>query len=140
MKNILRFSLVALMFMSVLVACKENKKADAPAVEETQGVIEFISPGNLAQLDLNSLQLIDVRKQEEMAKGAIPGAQNMDYFADDFESQVQTLDKSKPIYVYCKIGGRSARAAVKLQEMGFEKIYDLDGGIMAWIDQGNNIE
>ncbi len=79
-------------------------------------------------------------KQEEMAKGAIPGAQNMDYFADDFESQVETLDKAKPIYVYCKIGGRSARAAVKLQEMGFEKIYDLDGGIMAWIDQGNTIE
>jgi rhodanese-related sulfurtransferase len=140
MKKILRFSLLAVMFMSVAVSCKENKKSDTSEVEQVQGVIEFISPGNLAQLDLNSLQLIDVRKQEEMAKGAIPGAQNMDYFADDFESQVQELDKSEPIYVYCKIGGRSARAAVKLQEMGFERIYDLDGGIMAWIDQGNNIE
>ncbi|MEM8892294.1 MAG: rhodanese-like domain-containing protein, partial [Bacteroidota bacterium] len=49
-----------------------------------------------------------------------------------FATQVESLDKSKPVLLYCKKGGRSARAAKQLQEMGFMTIYDLEGGFTAW--------
>jgi rhodanese-related sulfurtransferase len=39
------------------------------------------------------------------------------------------LDKTQPVYIYCRSGNRSAKSAIRLQEMGFEKIYDLEGWI-----------
>jgi rhodanese-related sulfurtransferase len=57
---------------------------------------------------------------------------------DDFKQQVNVLDKEKPVYVYCRSGKRSARAAEILKEMGFTKVYDLQGGIMEW--QENDLE
>ena len=77
-------------------------------------------------------QLLDVRTPEEYAGGHIGNAANVDWNGGHFETQVATYDKNKPIYVYCKVGGRSAKAANKLAEMGFTQIYNLDGGIMKW--------
>lgn len=77
-------------------------------------------------------QLLDVRTPEEYAGGHIGNAANIDWNGDDFEKKAATYDKSKPVYVYCKIGGRSAKAADKLASMGFSKVYNLDGGIMKW--------
>ena len=45
---------------------------------------------------------------------------------------IQKLDKSKPVVLYCKGGGRSAKCAKKLKDAGFEKIYDLEGGLSKW--------
>ena len=45
---------------------------------------------------------------------------------------MSTYDKSKPVFVYCKVGGRSSQAAAKLAELGFKEIYNLEGGIMKW--------
>jgi thioredoxin len=77
-------------------------------------------------------QLIDVRTPGEYSAGKIADAENIDWNGNNFEAQVQKLDKSKPVYVYCKVGGRSSQAANKLAEMGFKEIYNLDGGIMKW--------
>ena len=63
----------------------------------------------------------------------------MNYNDDDFASQVEKLDKTKPVFVYCKRGGRSASAAEILKEKGFTKVYNLDGGITAWIDEGQEV-
>ena len=59
-------------------------------------------------------------------------AQNCDVLADDFTEKVAVLDKEKPVMVYCKMGGRSSKAAAKLKELGFKHITDLEGGIMNW--------
>ena len=40
------------------------------------------------------------------------------------------------VYVYCKVGGRSASAARTMEDMGFKKIYDLKGGILQWEKEG----
>ena len=42
------------------------------------------------------------------------------------------MDKDKPVYLYCRSGARSQKAARKLIDMGFEKVYDLKGGFMRW--------
>lgn len=85
-------------------------------------------------------QVVDVRTPEEFATGNIPGAQLMNIFDDDFKSQLGKLDKDKPVFVYCKGGGRSAEAAGIMKEMGFKTVYDLKGGMMSWTNAGKAVE
>lgn len=77
-------------------------------------------------------QILDVRSPEEFAGEHIDNAVNVNWNGDDFESKVSKYEKSKPVFVYCKVGGRSKQAAAQLNEMGFSKIYDLQGGILKW--------
>ncbi len=81
-------------------------------------------------------QLIDVRTPEEFASEKINDAKNINWNGTDFVAQVEKLDKSKPVFVYCKVGGRSSLAADKLAELGFKEIYNLNGGIMKWNASG----
>ncbi|MBP6558323.1 MAG: thioredoxin fold domain-containing protein [Flavobacterium sp.] len=82
-------------------------------------------------------QLLDVRTPEEFSGEHINNAINVNWNADDFVTKANQYDKSKPIFVYCKVGGRSAQAAIKLTELGFKEVYNLDGGIMKWNALGN---
>lgn len=82
-------------------------------------------------------QLLDVRTPEEYSTEHIGNAINVNWNGADFDSQASTYDKSKPIFVYCKVGGRSAQAAAKLAELGFNEVYNLEGGIMKWNASGN---
>ena len=77
-------------------------------------------------------QLLDVRTPEEYSTEHIGNAVNVNWNGDDFVTKASKYNKSKPIFVYCKVGGRSAQAADKLAELGFKEIYNLDGGIMKW--------
>lgn len=81
-------------------------------------------------------QILDVRTPEEFASEHIENAVNVNWLADDFVANTAQFDKSKPVFVYCKSGGRSAKAAEKLNELGFEKIYQLEGGILKWSAAG----
>ena len=77
--------------------------------------------------------LLDVRTKNEYDKGHIKNAKLIDYFSDDFINNCEEyLDKNKPIYVYCKSGGRSKKASKILSDIGFTKIYDLQGGYLSW--------
>ncbi|TGD57975.1 rhodanese-like domain-containing protein [Flavobacterium humi] len=81
-------------------------------------------------------QLLDVRTPEEYTAEHIENAANVNWNGDDFAAKAEKYDKTKPVFVYCKVGGRSAQAAHKLQELGFTKVYNLDGGIMKWNASG----
>ena len=83
-------------------------------------------------------QLLDVRTLEEYSSGHIGDAKNVNWNGNNFAADASKYDKSKPIFVYCKVGGRSAQAADKLAELGFKEIYNLDGGIMKWNAAGNS--
>ncbi|MBR5844998.1 MAG: rhodanese-like domain-containing protein [Rikenellaceae bacterium] len=79
-----------------------------------------------------TVQLVDVRTPAEFAAGHIPEAVNIDVRGEDFESQVQsTLDKERPVAVYCRSGARSKTAARALTEKGF-RVYELNNGFMNW--------
>lgn len=77
-------------------------------------------------------QIIDVRSPEEYASQHLDNAKNINWNGANFETKVALLDKKKPVFVYCMVGGRSKKASDKLVEMGFSKVYDLQGGIMKW--------
>jgi len=79
-----------------------------------------------------NIQLIDVRTPEEYQQGHIKNAKNMNVYDANFEKEIQKLDKSKPVYIYCRSGSRSRSAAQVLSNNGFKTIFDLQGGITAW--------
>lgn len=81
-------------------------------------------------------QLVDVRTADEFAGGYIPGAKNIDWNSDGFETKIAKLDKSKPTFVYCHSGKRSAAAAKKMKKMGFTQVHELSGGITGWEAEG----
>lgn len=77
-------------------------------------------------------QLIDIRTPEEYAKGHLPNAVNIDWYDASFGDKVDKLDPTKPVFIYCLSGGRSAEAAALLRITNFTKVYDLEGGILKW--------
>jgi thioredoxin len=82
------------------------------------------------------VQLVDVRSANEFAGQHLEQAVNVDINEPDFEKKVAQFDRTKPILVYCMVGGRSQKAAAKLAKMGFNQVYDLEGGIMKWNADG----
>lgn len=105
---------------------------------QTSKKIETIAPEAFAEKikTTPNAQILDVRTPEEFASEHIENAVNVNWLGDNFVSGAEKFDKSKPVFVYCKIGGRSAKAAAKLEELGFKNIYNLEGGIMKWSAAG----
>ncbi|SDS04208.1 Rhodanese-related sulfurtransferase [Winogradskyella sediminis] len=83
-------------------------------------------------LELEDVQLVDVRTPEEHKENHIVNSQNIDFMSPTFDEDILKLDKDRPVLLYCKSGGRSAKCAKKLKAAGFEKVYDLEGGISKW--------
>lgn len=123
------FSLALVLLVS---GCKEDTD---------QGEIKLVTPDEMKTLvDQKDVQVVDVRTPEEYSEGFIAHSQNIDFNSPTFDEDIQKLDKTKPVLLYCKSGGRSAKCAVKLQEAGFVKIFDLEGGITKWKFKGFEVE
>ena len=125
---------VLLCYLLLMVAAFSCKKA-------AQNEVIMISAEEMqVLLELEDIQLVDLRTPEEYKTGFIEQSQNIDYTSPTFEDDISKLDKSKPVIVYCKAGGRSSRCSKKLKEAGFEKVFDLEGGIAEWKFSGNEIK
>jgi rhodanese-related sulfurtransferase len=84
-------------------------------------------------------QLLDVRSREEFEVSHLPGALRIDYRGPVSGGQ-GALDQHRPIVVYCSAGYRSSIVARKLQQAGFSKVLNLEGGIFAWGNAGLPLE
>ena len=118
--------------MFVLVSCSQN---------ESVGQIVLTPADYKAKIEaLDNEQIVDVRTPQEFQGGYISEAKNINIYDADFKTQIAKLDKNKPVFVYCKAGGRSADAAKKFIELGFKEVYDLQGGMMGWEHQQLPVE
>lgn len=85
------------------------------------------------QLKTAGAQILDVRTPGEYQSGHIEKALLANWNDKaEFERRIGFLDKEKPVYIYCLAGGRSHAAAARLNELGFQKIVELQGGVNAW--------
>lgn len=112
-----------LFFFVVILSCQtENKRFE---------LLPYIDFKN--KIELNKVRLIDVRTAMEFSQGNINGSVNVDYKNDEeFFNYFNELDKSEPVFLYCRSGNRSKKSAEKLINLGFLKIYDLEGGFIEW--------
>jgi rhodanese-related sulfurtransferase len=124
------------------------KKAAADLVADAKSKVENLDPDAVErELDDGGALLVDIRDAPELdADGRIPGALHvprgmLEFRADTTSPYHQPpLDPSKRVILHCASGGRSALAAQTLQEMGYEDVAHLDGGIKAWKDAGKPTE
>ena len=101
-------------------------KSSAPAFQN-------LTPAQFAEgLRQPGAVLVDVRRPEEFAAGHLPGAVNIEVTAPDFSQRIAKLDNTKPTYVYCRSGARSATAAGQLTTAGFAQVANLLGGVLDW--------
>ncbi|TRX55941.1 rhodanese-like domain-containing protein [Fulvivirga sp. M361] len=83
-------------------------------------------------MDDENTVVLDVRTPEEEVEGMVPGAVVINIMDASFPTKVDELDKDKTYLVYCRSGGRSATACKHMSSTGFDKLYNLEGGIKAW--------
>ena len=113
-----------------LIGCKGQLDSGIKdiSVEEMQSLLK-----------IDDVQLVDVRTPEEFKAGYIANAQNIDYYSPTIDEDILKLDKNKPVIVYCRSGKRSRDCSEKLLKAGFQKIYNLEGGITQWEHEGKEI-
>ncbi len=112
-------------------------------MEVPEGVTyEVLSPDDFEQklAQLGDVHLIDARTPPELEKGHLPNVLNYDYRADEIKKAVKELDKNKPVLIYCGSGIRSQKAAEIMIGAGFTEIYDMEGGMKAWLAAGKEVE
>jgi rhodanese-related sulfurtransferase len=102
---------------------------------ETLGVDEFEKKLTATK----EKTVLDVRTADEFSQGHLTDAVMIDYYQKDFKDRLQKLDKSKPVFVYCYVGKRSASASKMLQDMGFSQVFNLEGGFKEWKTAGKKI-
>lgn len=102
-------------------------------------VVKQITVSELSKLNKDEeIQIIDVRESTEYKSAHIPQAVNI--HAGLIENNLEKIDKSKKVVVYCESGDRSSIAISKLMKNGFLNAYNLTGGIKAWITEGSPVE
>lgn len=120
MKLIKFITVVTILF---LVGCKGQSKE---VKKITTSTLETVLKND------SEIQLVDVRTPAEWEKGIIKNAIKIDVTSSNFQNKaLKELDKTKPVYLYCRSGGRSLIAAEALLEKGFE-VYNIEGGYMQW--------
>lgn len=85
-------------------------------------------------------QLLDVRTAGEFGGGHLPAATNLDVRNPAFGDSLTRFDKTRPVFVYCLSGGRSAQATKQMREQGFTSVYELQGGYLKWTTQLKPVE
>ncbi len=119
-------------------------KSAAELVKEAKQQIENLTPQQVSQeLSGGNVVLIDIREAEELKQNgkiaqSVHASRGMlEFYADpSLPYYKPEFDKSKRIILQCASGGRSALAAVTLQQMGYENVAHLDGGLKAWKEAG----
>ncbi|MCF0069542.1 rhodanese-like domain-containing protein [Dyadobacter sp. CY261] len=113
-----RSFLILLFFASVLAV-----QAQQPAPKN----IVKADDQALAKIKAGKAYLVDVRTPEEFDGGHLQYATNINYNSPEFKAQIAKLDKHKPVYLYCRSGNRSGKAADTLQTLGFHSFYNIGG-------------
>lgn len=127
------FSIFLLSVLMFAFACNTTAQTEGVSHQTTTECEALI------QKEGTNLQILDVRTPQETANGIIKGAFIANFYDADFKTKVATLDKDKPVLVYCAKGGRSADAANVLQSLGFTTVIDMKGGMSQWQSEGKAV-
>lgn len=125
--------ILAISFLLLLCSCRQN----SPNQSAEGGLkhVDISVAEALAMLSKNQAIALDVRTPGEIANGKISGALDYNFRDKEFGKNILALEKTKPYIVYCKSGGRSAKAAKLMTDAGFTDVYNMLGGFSAWQPQ-----
>jgi rhodanese-related sulfurtransferase len=118
------FALISSLIL--LVGCSTST-----AGATNMNVVEFSK-----KITESGVVILDVRTPGEFAEGFIEGAQMIDFQSGNFATEIGTLDKDVTYAVYCRSGNRSGQAVKVMQDAGFLNLFNLEGGVIDWANQG----
>jgi len=107
------------------------------ATQMADGKVKDLSPQQVASFG-EQVVLLDTRELAEFQTSHIPNAIWVGY--DDFSAdRIPNLSKETRIVTYCSVGYRSERIGEKLQELGYNNVYNLKGSIFQWVNEKRTI-
>ncbi len=121
MKKIIYLIISVVTFLTIAYAMPGLQKDSDSACSAT--AVEFKS------IDPEKIVILDVRTAAEFNSGHIAGAMLIDIYKKDFQQLINSLDKEKTYYVYCKTGMRSAKATRFMEQSGFRNVCNIEGGL-----------
>lgn len=128
--------LILIVFTIILgLSCNTKEKSKT---NSQSGKISVVTSAEFKERSVDQT-IIDVRTPEEFREGYLEGSVNIDFKNKSFLDQISKLDKSKPVFIYCRSGRRSSLASKEMIKLGFQEIYDLEGGIKNWIKNQHQI-
>jgi rhodanese-related sulfurtransferase len=102
-------------------------------------MVEMLTPADVAELlSKQNIDVVDVRDEAEWVAGHIPGSRVIPL--DTLRTDPEAMLGKKPILFVCARGVRSLNAAKLAERLGFENIYNLEGGTSAWTKAGFALE
>ncbi len=113
--------------------------AEEEAQKENKQIIKTITPQEAFLFikeneDNPHFIVLDVRTTQEFSERHIKGAKNLDYYAEDFQKQLENMDKNNKYLVYCGAGFRGLRAMKLMGKLNFKEVYNISGGFKEWCD------
>src|SRR6202051_849500 len=113
----------------------------AELIRQVRSQIDEIDPSEVHELVGNGVAIIDVRETDEFATGHLPGAKHVPRGHLESRIEFAAPDRSAELILYCASGNRSAYAARTLKEdLGYEHVRSMTGGITLWKDRGSSGE
>jgi molybdopterin/thiamine biosynthesis adenylyltransferase/rhodanese-related sulfurtransferase len=114
--------------------------SSAELLRQVKSQIREVDPSEVKELLDEGVTIVDVRETEEFASSHLPGAKHVP--RSYLESRIEGVagDRTAPIVLYCASGNRSAYAARTLQQdLGYEQVRSMTGGITLWKDRGYKV-
>src|ERR1700704_1075303 len=115
--------------------------SSADLLRQVKSQIEEVDPSTVNELLQEGVTIVDLRETDELASGMLPGAKHVprSYLESRIEGVVS--DRSAHVILYCASGNRSAYAARTLeQDLGYEHVESMAGGITLWKDRGYEVD
>jgi sulfur-carrier protein adenylyltransferase/sulfurtransferase len=116
-------------------------RSSADLLRKVKSEIEEVDPSEVKELLQEGVAIVDLRETDELASGMLPGARHVS--RSFLESRIEGVvpDRSAHVILYCASGNRSAYAARTLeQDLGYEHVESMAGGITLWKDRGYEID
>jgi phage shock protein E len=130
-----RLAAAAVVVVAV-TACGGDTDDATPVAADVDVAPGLVTPAESARLADDGVTVIDIRTPEEFAAGHLADATLIDFYEADFADRIAELPTDEPYLVYCRSGNRSAQATRLMDELGFEQVYEMDGGIVAYAEAG----
>ncbi len=125
--------LISSVLIAIVASCGSQNTTEIPINN-----VDVDTARDLVTQD-ETVIVLDVRTPEEYAMGHIEGALNINIAEVDFPERVSKLDRDKTYIVHCSANvknGRSAKSLEIMSSFGFDKLLNMEGGIVAWEQSG----
>ena len=139
-----RVGFASLFALAMLLAACARQPFENVADPSQKKTFRLISPLEASRMirtnrENRKFLLLDIRRPEEVEPGHIAGTVMLDDYSETFRDELALLDREKTYLIDCRTGNRTGKTMTIMDELGFETVYDLEGGITAWAAAGQTI-